>query len=148
MTPRQTVEAFQRGRSEMAKRILQFRKALRTSGRTVDIHRENDLVRRLCYNPVGYGAVKPPVKPTVENLACLAEIYTLYGRAPLPWERDPNWVNPKSTEYYSACGYEDHLFYQREEAREYAEELIEAVDYLLLLERFPVADMPRDLTIL
>jgi hypothetical protein len=57
-------------------------------------------------------------------------------------------VNPKSTEYYSACGYEDHLFYQREEAREYAEELIEAVDYLLLLERFPVADMPRDLTIL
>ena len=140
MTPRQTVEAFQKGRSEMASRILQFRRALRHSERThpVDVHRENDLVRRLCYNPVGYGVIRPPVKPTVDNLACLAEVYTLYGRAPLPWESNPHWVNPKSTEYYSACGYEDYLFEQREEARKYADELIDAVDWLIEQERRPV----------
>jgi hypothetical protein len=53
-----------------------------------------------------------------------------------------------STETYSACGHEDYLFDQREACREYAEELIDAVDYLLLQERFPVADLPKDLTIL
>lgn len=42
------------------------------------------------------------------------------ARAPLPWERDPSWRNPHSTEYYSACGYEDGIVADRENARDEA----------------------------
>jgi len=134
----------------MAKKIRDMRKIMRNKehDRSVwPVQKENEWVRRIIYTPVGYGAIRPPMKPTVDNLACLAEVQMLYGRAPLPWERDSNWVNPLSTEYYSACGYEDGIFDKREAAREYAEELIEAVDWLLLQERFPVASLPKDLTI-
>src|SRR5690606_24236266 len=59
-------------------------------------------------------------KPTVgwfrrNAIAALRE-----ARAPLPWERDRDWVNPGDTESYSACGYADGLEYRREQAREYA----------------------------
>lgn len=128
------VQSFVVGRKQIANNIRQMRKIMRSKPRDRSvwtIEKENEWVRRIVYNPTGYGVVKAPVKPTVENLACLAEIYTLYGRAPLPWEADPHWVNPRSTEYYSACGYEDYLFEQREEARDYARILINAVDYLI-----------------
>lgn len=152
MTPQELIESFHRGRNEMAKKIRDMRAIIRRNpsrDRTQwSIMNENTWVRRLVYTPVGYGVVRPPLKPTIDNLACLAEIQMLYGMAPLPWERDPNWVNPLSTEYYSACGHEDAIFDRREAAREYAEELIDAVDWLLLQERFPVADLPRDLTII
>lgn len=153
MTPKELVEDFQRSRDHMAEKMWNIRKTMRNIGHMVNrevwpISKENEWVRRVMYSPVGYGMIRSPIKPTIDNLACLAEIYTLYGRAPLPWEHDPTWVNPLDTEYYSACGYEDYLFERRESAREYAQQLIEAVDYLLLLERFPVADLPRDLTIM
>lgn len=45
------------------------------------------------------------------------------ARAPLPWERDPSWSNPYSSEYYSACGYEDMLCAQRDELRDEAKYL-------------------------
>lgn len=135
MTPQELIESYKRGRSEMAKKIRDMRTIIRRNDsrdRTKwTIMNENTWVRRLVYTPVGYGIIKPPVKPTVNNLACLAEVYTLYGRAPLPWERDPHWVNPLDTEYYSMCGHEDMIYDQREAAREYAEELINAVDWLL-----------------
>jgi hypothetical protein len=146
MTPKQMIESYATARSELAQKIRMMRQAMREKPINRDVFpiaKENKLVRELMYNPIGYGMVKAPIKPTVDNFACLAEVYTLYGRAPLPWERDPYWVNPKSTEYYSACGYEDYLFEQREEARKFAEELIEAVDWLLEQEHLDrVAEQP------
>lgn len=151
MTPQELVLSFRRGRTEMARKIWSMRKIMRqkTINRSAfPISKELEWVRRLVYNPVGYGSIQVPVKPTVNSLACLAENYVLAGRSPLPWEADPHWVNPLSTEWYSACGHEDYLGDQREACREYGEELIDAVDWLLLQERFPVANLPRDLTII
>ena len=150
MTPKETVESFKRGRVEMAKKIRHMRHIIRS--KPVDreafpIQKELEWIKRLVYNPVGYGSLQIPVKPTVCNLYELAKSYYEAGRSPLPWEADPHWVNPLSTEWYSACGHEDYLFDQREACREYAIELIEAVDWLLLQERFPVASLPKDLTI-
>jgi hypothetical protein len=151
MTPREIIESFARGRSEMANKIRHMRKIVRSKPVDRDafpIWKEIEWIKRLVYNPVGYGSIQVPVKPTLCNLYELAQSYHEAGRSPLPWEADPHWVNPLSTETYSACGHEDYLFDQREACREYAEELIDAVDYLLLQERFPVADLPKDLTIL
>jgi len=151
MTPRETIDSFKRGRSSMAKKIRDMRKLMRNKehDRSVwPIQKENEWVRRLVYSPVGYGSIQVPVKPTVCSLYELAESYILAGNAPLPWEADPYWVNPLSTEWYSACGHEDYLGDQREQCREYGIELIEAVDWLLLQERFPVASLPKDLTII
>jgi hypothetical protein len=44
---------------------------------------------------------------------------------PLPWEQDKNWVNPASTESYSACGYADGIWQDREDAAEVAQELLD-----------------------
>ena len=134
MTPQELVESFLRGRSDMARKLWSMRNVMRQKSidrNAFPILKELEWVRRLVYNPVGYGSIQVPVKPTVESLACLAENYVLAGRSLLPWERDPNWVNPLSTETYSACGHEDYLGDQREACREYGEELIDAVDWLL-----------------
>ena len=41
-----------------------------------------------------------------------ATAYLAYSRT--------GWSNPYDTEYYSACGYDDQMYYHREDAREYA----------------------------
>lgn len=118
----------------MAKKIVNLRRIMRSkpiNREVFPIEKENEWVRRLILNPVGYGSIQVPVKPTVCNLYELAMSYYEAGQSPLPWEADPHWVNPLSTETYSACGHEDYLFDQREACREYAEELIDAIDWLL-----------------
>jgi hypothetical protein len=42
------------------------------------------------------------------------------ARRPLPWVKDRNWVNPASTETYSACGYADGIAQDHEDCRAYA----------------------------
>lgn len=61
-----------------------------------------------------------PAKPTVAWFRRNAIAALREATAKLPWEVNRNWVNPMSTETYSACGYEDALAYRRDDAREYA----------------------------
>jgi hypothetical protein len=72
-------------------------------------------------------------KPTVAWFRRNAIAALREATAKLPWEVDRNWVNPMSTETYSACGYEDSLAYRRDDAREYAPVAVamyrEAVEY-------------------
>lgn len=55
-----------------------------------------------------------PMRCTAKSLYREACRLVRIGRSSLPWEADPNWVNPRSTETYSACGYEDGLVMERE----------------------------------
>lgn len=123
------VESLHRARRKTAQRVRDLRKVMRQypiDREAWSFKTENQWIKKIAYN-----GPTAPLKPTVENLACEAERWVAAGRAPLPWEANPHWSNPHSTEYYSACGYEDYLGDQREAAREHGLTLIYAVDYLI-----------------
>jgi hypothetical protein len=63
MTPREIIESFARGRSEMANKIRHMRKIVRSKPVDRDafpIWKEIEWIKRLVYNPVGYGSIQVP----------------------------------------------------------------------------------------
>ena len=99
-------------RDMLATRVRNMRSAFHQSNQTT--HDKRPFIRSIL------NLDSAPPKPTPQNLDREAIALFRESRRPLPWDTNPHWTNPHSTEYYSACGHEDAIIAAREDAREAA----------------------------